>query len=372
MKVHYINILLFELPLNILIYNQRNHKNTTHHTPKISTTRLLCECELYAPANYDNDPQMKAVMENYNRQTSDRFKEYDERMKTTRQKCKDKCDKEIQKIILKDKLEKELMDKFATLDTDIQSDAIPSCVCEKSIADKMEKGCLRCGYGLGSVAPMIGLTGAVAVNAWKTAELAAAKAAAIAEGAAKGAIAGNAQGMEVVINFLKYWGVDVLIPKIYETFVATNRYADVTTIAGAIAEKHAQNCAILANGSSANGPMCETFGVKFGLMHAVTHSPIGGPANIEIPQKINELAEEATEAADAAAKAAEKSATAAAIKTSTEAIETTSYNWYTTIGYSITAILIIVLIMVIIYKILRYRRKKKMKKKLQYIKLLEE
>ncbi|ETW32016.1 hypothetical protein PFFCH_00542 [Plasmodium falciparum FCH/4] len=44
---------------------------------------------------------MKEVIDNFNKQTQQRFHEYDERMKTTRQKCKDKCDKEIQKIILK-------------------------------------------------------------------------------------------------------------------------------------------------------------------------------------------------------------------------------------------------------------------------------
>ncbi|KYN92996.1 rifin, partial [Plasmodium reichenowi] len=113
MKVHYINILLFALPLNVLVKlchvnNQRNHKSTTPHTPSpIPTTRLLCECELYMP-NYGNDPQMKEVINNFNKQTQQRFHEYDDRMKTARQKCKDKCDKEIQKIILKDKLEKEL------------------------------------------------------------------------------------------------------------------------------------------------------------------------------------------------------------------------------------------------------------------------
>ncbi|CDO62033.1 rifin, partial [Plasmodium reichenowi] len=156
MKVHYINILLLALPLNILVYNQWNHKSTTPHpTP---STRLLCECELYEPANYDNDQEMKRVMENFNRQTSQRFKEYDERLQSKRKKCKEQCDKEIQKIILKDKLEKELMDKFATLHTDIQSDAIPTCVCEKSLADKVEKGCLRCTQNLGGiVAPSSGV-----------------------------------------------------------------------------------------------------------------------------------------------------------------------------------------------------------------------
>ncbi|SOV84075.1 rifin PIR protein, putative [Plasmodium reichenowi] len=145
MKVHYINILLFALSLNILllssqVYNQRNHKSSTpRHTPKIPTTRLLCECELYAPANYDSDPQMKEVIENFNKQTQQRFEEYDERMKTTRQKCKEQCDKEIQKIILKDKLEKQMEEQLSTLETKIHTDDIPTCVCKKSVAEKTEK-----------------------------------------------------------------------------------------------------------------------------------------------------------------------------------------------------------------------------------------
>ncbi|KOB87121.1 hypothetical protein PFDG_03199, partial [Plasmodium falciparum Dd2] len=77
MKVHYINILLFELLLKILVYNQRNHNNTTLNT---QTNRSLCECELYPPANYDNDPQMKEVMDNFNKQTQQRFHEYNDLM----------------------------------------------------------------------------------------------------------------------------------------------------------------------------------------------------------------------------------------------------------------------------------------------------
>ncbi|ETW48419.1 hypothetical protein PFMALIP_03534 [Plasmodium falciparum MaliPS096_E11] len=76
------------------VYNQRNHYIT--RTPK-ATTRTLCECELYAPSNYDNDPEMKAVMQGFDRQTSQRFEEYNERLLENKQKCKDKCDKEIKK-----------------------------------------------------------------------------------------------------------------------------------------------------------------------------------------------------------------------------------------------------------------------------------
>ncbi|ETW30217.1 hypothetical protein PFFCH_02333 [Plasmodium falciparum FCH/4] len=66
------------------VYNKRNHILTFHNQTTIS--RLLCECELYARTNYDSDPQMKEVMQQFEDRTSQRFHEYDERMKTTRQK----------------------------------------------------------------------------------------------------------------------------------------------------------------------------------------------------------------------------------------------------------------------------------------------
>ncbi|KYN92981.1 rifin, partial [Plasmodium reichenowi] len=50
------------------------HKKTPYSKPHYTpTTRLLCECELYSPANYYNDPEMKKVMENFNKQTEERF-----------------------------------------------------------------------------------------------------------------------------------------------------------------------------------------------------------------------------------------------------------------------------------------------------------
>ncbi|EWC79159.1 surface antigen [Plasmodium falciparum UGT5.1] len=205
-KVHYINILLFALPLNILINTHKRSHTTPHHTLAI---RLLCECDLYM-SSYDNDPQMKKVMEHFNKQTQQRFEEYDERMKTTRQKCKDKCDKEIQKIILKDKLEKELAEKFVTLQTDIQNDAIPTCVCEKSLADKVEKTCLKCGGVLGGgVTPGWGLISGIVYTGWKAAALATAKELAEKAGAAAGKIAGDAVGAAKVLEGLKALGIDM-------------------------------------------------------------------------------------------------------------------------------------------------------------------
>ncbi|KNG76631.1 rifin [Plasmodium falciparum IGH-CR14] len=364
MKIHYINILLFELPLNILIYNQRNHYIT--RTPK-ATTRTLCECELYELANYDNDPQMKEVMQDFDRQTSQRFEEYDERMKTTRQKCKDKCDKEIQKIILKDKLEKQMEEQLTTLETKIDTDDIPTCICEKSVADKVEKGCLRCGYGLGSVAPMIGLTGSVAVNVWKTAELAAAKAAAVTEGAAKGAIAGIGAGKKAVIDGLNALNIGELGIGSWKSIVTTENYKNVNYIAGIIIEKRQTMC-----GANTILPsnICERIGKSLGTTLPNGHP--GPPPVSAIPKKVGEVVVGAEKAAAKAAEATTKEATAAFEAAKKEAIEVATTTYYTPIIASIIAIVVIVLIMVIIYLILRYRRKKKMKKKLQYIKLLEE
>ncbi|KOB85520.1 hypothetical protein PFDG_01016 [Plasmodium falciparum Dd2] len=225
MKIHYINILLFPLKLNILIYNQRNHKSTTHHTLKIPITRLLCECELYTPANYDNDPQMKEVMDNFNRQTQQRFHEYDERMVEKRMQCKDKCDKEIQKIILKDKLEKQMEQQLTTLETKITTDDIPTCLCEKSVADKMEKTCLRCAGVLGGgVMPGMGLIdGSLlgAISVLKPAAIIGAKDAALAEATALATQAGieavKLKIKELLASFTVKEGLVDLLPIVNES-----------------------------------------------------------------------------------------------------------------------------------------------------------
>ncbi|CAD52144.1 rifin [Plasmodium falciparum NF54] len=348
MKVHYINILLFAIPLNILIYNQRNHKSTTHHTLKIPITRLLCECELYSPVNYDNDPQMKEVMENFNKQTQQRFEEYDERMKTTRQKCKEQCDKEIQKIILKDKLEKELMDKFATLHTDVQSDAIPTCICEKSVSEKVEKGCLECGGILGAAMPELGSIGGsllYALSKWQTTEIATA----IAAAQKAGIDAATQAGMNAVRLKIKEWYVYFSTEKIvdFTSVVKESNFSSASALHESAMNLLNNYCNF--NGNLRRGYFCST--IKYG--DKTTFPP---------------FAQAGTEAYNAT------------LPTKTAAFETkyidgvnTAYGGYqTAIIASIVAIVVIVLIMVIIYLILRYRRKKKMKKKLQYIKLLEE
>ncbi|SOV83872.1 rifin PIR protein, putative [Plasmodium reichenowi] len=376
MKVHYINILLFSLPLNILAHNN----NKPHTTPcNTHTNRSLCECELYAPANYDSDPEMKKAMQQFQDRTTQRFHEYDERLQEKRMQCKEQCDKEIQKIILKDKLEKELMDKFATLQTDIHSDAIPTCVCEKSMADKVEKECLRCGGVLGGgVAPSVGLLGGMGIYVWKPKALEATIAAALKLYAGKistvaeaaGKIAEEAKGVEIVIKFLEEYSVDKFCPDLLQSIGSKISYTNYGEIAKAIYEKYETACS--ASLTVKDG-MCTNVGTKFEL---IGNTMKFGPPRPVITGKVMDVVGEATSSAKAAAKAkvaATKGSMEAAVETAQEkAIEAATYNWYATIGYSVLAILIIVLIMVIIYKILRYRRKKKMKKKLQYIKLLEE
>ncbi|SPJ08679.1 PIR protein, putative [Plasmodium sp. DRC-Itaito] len=345
MKVHYINILLFAHALNILVHN----KNKPSITPKIPTTRLLCECELYAPINYDNDPKMKEVMDNFDRQTSQRFLEYDERMKTTRQKCKEQCDKEIQKIILKDKLEKELMDKFAKLDTDIQSDAIPRCICEKSVADKVEKGCLRCGGILGSAVPELGAMGAIALynlSAWYTEAIIAAKAAAVTKATALATKAGmNAVKLE--IN--KLIADSIGDPGLFDLTKIVSKLNFNCNKALYESAMELANGTCIVDGKEIGGSFCNTIlrGEKF---------------TFKLFADVGATRFEETYASQ---KGILEAKNIAAVKT--------AYGGYnTSIIAPIIAIVVIVLVMVIIYLILRRRRKKKMKKKVQYIKLLEE
>ncbi|KOB85185.1 hypothetical protein PFDG_00654 [Plasmodium falciparum Dd2] len=380
MKIHYINILLFELPLNILIYNQRNHNSTTPHTPKIPTTRLLCECDIYTSI-YDNDPQMKAVMENYNRQTSDRFKEYDERMQGKRQKCREQCDKEIEKIILKDKLEKELMDKFATLQTDIQSDAIPTCICEKSLADKMEKGCLRCGGVLGGgVTPAWGLISGIVYTGWKTAALAAATKDAITKGLAAGEAAGAQAGKNAVMNVLVS-DLSLSIEGVKElgTLIDATSYTNVPMITEALYSKFQGSCIPPLHVSDAASGSFRIADTDLTFCYSVWPTPLPGnsgsgtvSAKDTIRNIVNGIVADAETTAGATTKAATEEAIATLTAKNTGEVNATYASCQTVIIASIVAILVIVLVMIIIYLILRYRRKKKMKKKLQYIKLLEE
>ncbi|SOV77657.1 rifin PIR protein, putative [Plasmodium reichenowi] len=350
MKVLYINILLFALPLNILVCNQRNHKSPTpSHTP---TTRLLCECELYAPANYDSDPQMKKIMQQFEDRASQIFEEYDNRMKTTRQKCKDKCDKEIQNIILKDKLEKQMAQQLTTLETKIDTNDIPTCVCEKSLADKTEKFCLNCGMNVGGGVTLssgvLGGIGEGAISVLQPLALKAAKELAIAE----------------ATDLATQEGMKAVILKIEEINTACSADTGFVNLLP-IVKKTTYN-----NGEALVQAAKDLIGTK--SINPTTNNPtsfyntvIGmGKGELYIGD-FGKIGSDAYDAAFTSKKVLLEAEKVGAVNTGFESSITSIYA-------PIIAIVIIVLIMVIIYLILRHRRKKKMKKKLQYIKLLEE
>ncbi|EUR74248.1 hypothetical protein PFBG_01604 [Plasmodium falciparum 7G8] len=331
MKFHYFNILLLNIPLNILIFSshvndQKNAYNSSiHHAPKTKTTkipniRLLCECELYAAPNYDNS-EMKVVMQNFDRQTEQRFNEYEERMLKNRKKCKEQCDKDIQKIILKDKIEKELEEKLAALETNINTNDIPTCICKKSVADKVEKTCLKCGGILGTTVPQLGILGGISTHMLTTAATSAAIDA----------------GMKAVVDKLKDFVIGF-----------RGNTVDLTPIVN----PSSYNCGNLLLENAKNLTKTTCMPDSAGKVSTLC-ARIQNRGSIST---FNDLAEAGTTAYEA--------------KLTAETTGITSFN--IAMMASIIAIVVIVLVMVIVYLILRYRRKEIIKKKLQYIKLLKE
>ncbi|ETW32014.1 hypothetical protein PFFCH_00540 [Plasmodium falciparum FCH/4] len=297
-------------------------------------------------SNYDNDPEMKRVMQQFHDCTTQRFQEYDERLQEKRQICKDKCDKEIQKIILKDKIEKELAEKFSSLHTDIQSDGIPTCICEKSLADKVEKGCLRCGSILGAAMPEVGSIGGgllYALNAWKPVAIEAAEKAALAEATD----AATQAGVDAVVSKLKELLITWSDALDLSPIVTSSNYKCGLALVELAKELFGKAC---SNGKGGTTSFCNSY-IYYGGEEALEPFAQAGRSAFEttLPSQ----------------KALLETAKVGAVKA-------TYGSYEVAIIASIVAIMVIVLIMVILYLILRYRRKKKMKKKLQYIKLLEE
>ncbi|SOS77578.1 rifin [Plasmodium sp. gorilla clade G1] len=335
MKVHYINILLFAVPLNILM---NTHKKPFIIPRHIQTTRLLCECELYMP-NYDNDPEMKELMENFNCQSSERFRQYDERVQDKRKQYKEQCEKDIQRIILKDKIEKELTEKLGALQTDIRTEHIPTCVCEKSMADKTEKVCLNCGKTMGAVAPAWGLVSGVGCVAW-TNYVTGVAAKAATDAGVKAAI----KGLGNVFKLGELPGLDLT------TIVTSSNFNIGSVLAQAV--QNISNAKCVEDAIEDTSHFC-LFTTTFKKRSTTVFIK-------EITEPVIKVAKNADELASAAQDAAFVEA-APATSTLTTAIIA-----------SVVSIVLIVLVMLTIYLILRYRQKKKMKKKLQYIKLLRE
>ncbi|SOS81705.1 PIR protein, putative [Plasmodium sp.] len=342
MKMHYSKILLFSLPLNILAHN-KNKPYITTHTPT-TTQRMLSECDIKTSI-YDNDADMKSVKENFVRQTSERFKKYEERMIKKRQKCKEECDKDVKKIIVKDKI-------------------------EQSLAEKVEKGCLKCGCGLGGVAASVGIIGPIAIIELKKAALLAATKAAIADGAAKGAAAGDIVGADKVVELIKStFHIENLSFGPWESIINTKTYTDVSTISQLLNIEY-QRSSCVFGGAGTNDSFC-TAVTQFGNVPGLAQGKsLSAEESIKIAVK--GFVSNGQKAAALKAGDVRVSETYILQEKYMSAVQSRFESYITPMYASIIAILIIVLIMVIIYLILRYRRKKKMNKKLQYTKLLSQ
>ena len=252
---------------------------------------------------------------------------------------------------------------------------------EKNLAEKIEKGCLMCGCGLGGVAGSIGLFGGVAINIWKPVAFDAAITAALNANAVKIAEAANSAGIqagkEFVIAGLKRMGISTLGGKDLGTYFATTSYKKVASIAQAVYEQHFEKCEfgylkdgfIPVGDRSRDIHFCQSM---WNQTSAVSQPRQYISTEEVIKRTVQNMVSDAEGPANTAAEIAEAIETATIKAAEEKTIETASTQLYSAIGYSILAILIIVLIMLIIYLILRYRRKKKMKKKAQYTKLLNE
>ncbi|CDO61947.1 rifin, partial [Plasmodium reichenowi] len=304
MKLHYTKILLFFFPLNILVISYQVHsKNkiyiTPHHIP-IYISRVLSECDIQSSI-YDNDADMKSVKERFDDRTSQRFEEYEERMKDKRQKRKEERDKNIQKIVEKDKM-------------------------EKSLVEKVEIGCLRCGCSLGGVAASVGIFGAVAVNEVTKAALLAAP--------LKGIEAGIEAGVKAAITQIKlssFIRTSSLVVE-WPNFINRSNYNTVDGLVDAV-----------TNAMNSIEKTSES------VINAIDRVLNGITANKTY--WLREVAEAGEQATTTTTTLVEKAEIAAANSKSTYL--------FSAIGYSVLAILIIVLVMIIIYLILRYLRKKK-------------
>ncbi|SOS77265.1 PIR protein, putative [Plasmodium sp. gorilla clade G1] len=343
MKLHYSKILFFCLPLNILAHN-KNKPYITTNTP-ITTSRVLIECNIYMP-NYDYDPDMKSVKENFNKQTEQRFHEYDKRMIKNRKKYNEQCDKEIQKIILKDKI-------------------------EKTLVEKVEKGCLMCGCGLGGVATSVGVLGTAVVYALKTAAMDAAIGAGIAGGEAEGVAAGHAEGAAKVIAELEsQFHVSAVVGNKLGSIVNAKTYIQASDISQLIQLHHTQKCTLGSVYTGADEPFCNAV-TNFGNGPGISQGE-GLSSYQSMKIGVETIVSDAKVVAEEVTKTATEKATAALITKKTGEVNAIYSSYQTAIIASVVAILVIVLVMVIIYLILSYRRKKKMNKRLQYTKLLNQ
>ncbi|CDO61716.1 rifin PIR protein, putative [Plasmodium reichenowi] len=324
MKLHFSKILLFFIPSNILLtsYHAPNKNKlyiTLHHTT-IYTSRVLSECYIQSSI-YDKDAEMKSVKEIFDRRTSQRFEEYEERMKGKLQKHKEQRDKNIEKIIEKDKM-------------------------EKSLADKVEKGCLMCGCALGGgVLPVWGLVSGLWYATLSQYVSTTVAKAAIDAGIEAGLKVGLAQVKEIVTKALiHHQGAEIPAINVLET-LTTGICAEDVTLHGIF--------------------KCISSNINSQLNH--TYQPFFTTVKTMAEQTPFQFSSGYYQQEAAVSTAFNDVQTSILTKAGNATSSLT-----TGITVSVIAIVVIVLIMVIIYLILRYRRKKKMKKKAQYTKLLNQ
>ncbi|KOB85070.1 hypothetical protein PFDG_00459, partial [Plasmodium falciparum Dd2] len=191
-------------------------------------------------------------------------------------------------------------EKFATLQTDIHSDAIPTCICEKSIADKVEKGCLRCGSILGAAMPELGSVGGsllYALNQWKTYALLETTKYALAKGAAQGAIAGIQAGKGVAIKSLRELGVEQFWPGMSKYILNMRHYSEVADLTDVIYPKKVAAC----KGANYNifENMCQSFDKRLGILNVdATYADLPKDA---VPEALKGIVSEAESTAKAVA-----------------------------------------------------------------------
>ncbi|ETW33425.1 hypothetical protein PFTANZ_05855 [Plasmodium falciparum Tanzania (2000708)] len=209
---------------------------------------------------------------------------------------------------------------------------------DKSLAEKVEKCCLRCGCSLGGVAASVGIFGAVAVNEMTKAALLAAP--------QKGIVAGIEAGVKAAITeIISKSAFDKLKSVPWTNFINGSNYNRVDGLFDAFMAFVKSKGETCVSPSETLNRSCN------GILTNKTYW-------------LGRAAEAGKNAATSTTKSVEEAEIAAANAKSTYL--------YSAIGYSVLTILIIVLVMLIIYLILRYRRKKKMKKKDQYTKLLNQ
>ncbi|SOS81702.1 PIR protein, putative [Plasmodium sp.] len=301
-------------------YTKANNKNKSYITPRHKATpisRVLSECDINTFIS-DNDSEMKSVKENFNRQTSQRFEEYEKRMIKKRQKCKEQCDKDIQQIIVKDKM-------------------------QKSLAEKVEKSCLMCACGLGGgVAPVWGLVSGLWYATWSQYVSTTVVKMATDAGIAEGVKVGLAKVTKIVTQLSSNTSINIPTIDVLQK-MTTGISANDVTLLGIFKTIDINGCGNLEYGTYA----------EFSTW----------VQNMAKPFRLRSYYAEAAEVTKAFSDAETGILTKAGNATS---------SLTTAITASFIVIVVIVLVMLIIYLILRYRRKKKNEKKLEYTKLLKE